>query len=179
MTDPEALILRYYAGNAPLLEVLMTHSRLVAEKALASVDAHPELSLDRRFVYEASMLHDIGIILTDAPAIHCHGTHHYLCHGYLGAKLLRAEGLPRHARVAERHTGTGLTAQQIKQRDLPLPHRDFLPVTLEEQLVCYADKFYSKTHLHEEKTVSQIERSLERFGKDCAERFKAWAELFG
>ena len=114
------VINRYYSDNQPLKELLILHSRLVADKALGIATAHPELNLDRQFVEEAAMLHDIGIFLTDADAIHCYGKYHYLCHGYLGADLLRKEGLPRHALVAERHTGTGLTLKQILERDLPV-----------------------------------------------------------
>ena len=44
---------------------------------------HPELSLDKDFLYEAAMLHDIGIFLTDAAGIHCFGDKLYICHGYL------------------------------------------------------------------------------------------------
>mgnify|MGYP004420939777 CR=1 FL=1 len=59
---------------------------------------------------------------------------------------MRREGFPEIARVCERHTGTGLTDEVIKQRQLPLPAGDYRPETLEEQLICYADKFYSKRH---------------------------------
>lgn len=177
--NPETLIAKYYADNSSLYEILLVHSRLVADYALACIDRHPELPLDRTFVYEAALLHDIGIYLTDAPAIHCRGQAPYLCHGLLGGELLRSEGLPRHARVAERHTGTGLTAQQIAARGLPLPLQDFCPETLEEQLVCYADKFYSKTKLRETKSPEHVLRSLEKFGPEGLERFKHWMHLFG
>ena len=103
---PEEIIHKYYASNQPLEELLLLHSRAVARKALAIAERHPEWNLDHTFIYEAAMLHDIGVFYTDAPSIHCHGTHPYICHGILGAELLRNEGLPRHARVAERHTGT-------------------------------------------------------------------------
>ncbi len=179
MIDYNALISKYYDDNPPLKEILVIHSQQVRDKALRCVDAHPELNLDRDFVEEGAMLHDIGIFLTDAPEIHCHGTQHYLCHGLLGAELLRSEGLPRHARVAERHTGTGLTCQQIELRQLPLPHRDFLPETLEEQLICYADKFYSKTHLTKEKKLKKILASLERYGTEGVEKFQQWCAMFG
>ncbi len=177
--NPETLINKYYDDNPPLKEILLIHSRLVTEKALRCLDAHPELQVDRKFVCEAAMLHDIGILETDAPSIHCYGKLHYLCHGLAGAELLRREGLPRHARVAERHTGTGLTVAQIVERGLPLPHRDFVPETMEEKLVCYADKFYSKTRLTEEKTLEQVLRSLGRFGVGCINKFTEWALIFG
>ena len=169
---------KYYSDNPPLKELLVLHSRLVADKALKVAAAHPELGLDIQFLEEASMLHDIGIFLTDAEAIHCFGKHHYLCHGYLGADLLRSEGLPRHALVAERHTGTGLTLKQILERDLPVPHRDMIPESLEEKVVCFADKFYSKTRPTEEKTVEQAIRSLEKFGPEGVEIFKGWCRQF-
>jgi len=169
---------KYYSDNPPLKDLLILHSRLVADKALSIAAAHPELGLDMQFLEEASMLHDIGIFLTDADAIHCYGKYHYLCHGYLGADLLRKEGLPRHALVAERHTGTGLTLKQIQERDLPVPHRDMIPQSMEEKVVCFADKFYSKTRPEEEKTVEQAEHSLAKFGQEGVLIFRDWCKLF-
>ena len=124
------------------------------------------------------MLHDIGICQTDAPGIYCHGTHPYICHGILGAAMLRTEGFERHARVCERHTGAGLSLNDIVGQNLPLPHQDFLPVTLEEQLICYADKFFSKSNPEQEKTIEQAERSLSKFGTEGLERFRNWVRLF-
>ena len=172
------LIDRYYSDNQPLKELLLIHSRLVADKALGIADAHPELDVDKGFIEEAAMLHDIGIFLTDAAPIHCFGKYHYICHGYLGAQLLLKENLPRHALVAERHTGTGLTLKQILERNLPVPHRDMIPVSTEEKIICFADKFYSKTRPEEEKTVSQAENSLAKFGQEGVAVFRQWCEQF-
>ena len=172
------IIDKYYTDNPPLRDLLLLHSRLVANKALAIVDSHPELGANRVFIEEAAMLHDIGIFLTDAAPIHCFGKYHYICHGYLGAELLRKEGLPRHALVAERHTGTGLTSKQILDRDLPVPHRDMIPVSIEEKIICFADKFFSKTRPEEEKTVEQAVRSLEKFGAEGVETFRNWCIEF-
>jgi uncharacterized protein len=169
---------KYYSDNPPLRDLLILHSRLVADKALKVAAAHPELHLDTTFLEESAMLHDIGIFLTDAASIHCYGKHHYLCHGYLGADLLRNEGLPRHALVAERHTGTGLTLKQILERDLPVPHRDMVPVSMEEKVVCFADKFFSKTRPEEEKTVEQAEMSLAKFGQEGVLIFRDWCSRF-
>ena len=169
---------KYYFDNPPLRDLLLLHSRLVADKALAIVDAHPELGADRAFTEEAAMLHDIGIFLTDAAPIHCFGKYHYVCHGYLGAELLVKEGLPRHALVAERHTGTGLTLKQIMERDLPVPHREMVPVSVEEQIICFADKFFSKTRPEVEKTVEQAELSLAKFGEEGVMVFRAWCQMF-
>ncbi len=176
--DYNKIIDKYYPEANKLRDIFLTHSTLVTRRALKICDAHPELHLDRGFVEEAAMLHDIGIFRCDAPGICCLGSEPYICHGIIGAELLRAEGYLRHARVCERHTGAGLTIEDIIEQNLPLPHRDFLPETLEEKLVCYADKFYSKTHPDREKSLEQAEKSIARFGKDGLQRFLAWKELF-
>lgn len=82
--SPQGLIDKYYPEANELRHILLTHSRSVADKALWIADRHPELSLDRDFLYEAAMLHDIGIFLTDADGIYCFGDKPYICHGYLG-----------------------------------------------------------------------------------------------
>lgn len=176
--DYRSIIDKYYPEENALKQTLLIHSSSVALKALRIIDAHPELEIDRRFVEEAAMLHDIGIFECDAPGIHCFGTQPYILHGCIGAELLRKEGFPKHARVCERHTGAGISLQEIEQQQLPLPHQDFLPETIEEQLVCYADKFFSKTRLTTEKTIEQAERSLMKFGADGVERFRHWEMLF-
>ena len=107
--NPIELIDKYYPEDNELKKILLKHSRSVADKALAMARKHPELNLDTQFIEEAAMLHDIGIFLTDADGIFCYGTYPYICHGYLGADLVRKEGYPRHALVCERHTGAGLS----------------------------------------------------------------------
>ena len=124
------------------------------------------------------MLHDIGILFCDAPSIHCFGSEPYICHGHLGAELMRSIGYPFHARVCERHTGTGISLHEIETRDLPLPRQDFIPETLEEQVICYADKFYSKSHLSLERTVEQVIKGLGKHGEEGVERFRHWVALF-
>lgn len=119
---------------------------------------HPELNLDTVFLEEAAMLHDIGIFLTHAPGIQCFGTEPYICHGYLGAGLVRKEGFPRHALVCERHTGAGLSLKDIMDQKLPVPHREMLPVSMEEQVICFADKFFRKPI----STVRKLWRGLVR-----------------
>ena len=174
----QAIINKYYPEDNELKHILMVHSRKVADKALAIVDQHPELHADRQFVEEAAMLHDIGIFRCDAPSIYCFGKEHYISHGPLGAELLRAEGFPRHARVCERHTGAGLSLQEIEKQNLPVPHQDLLPETVEEQIICYADKFFSKSHLERVRTPEQVLKSLEKFGTEGVERMKAWLKRF-
>lgn len=176
--DYNFIIDKYCKDNNGLRDILVTHSRAVAEKALAIADAHPELGLDRQFILEAAMVHDIGIVMTDAPGIKCFGTEPYIRHGVCGAEIMRAEGYPRHARVCERHTGAGLSKAEIEAQDLPLPRVDLLPETLEEKVICYADKFFSKTRLDREKTIEQAERSVAKHGDEGLKRFKEMERLF-
>ncbi len=172
------LIDKYYPEDNELRHILINHSQSVARKALQIVSSHPELHLDAQFVEEAAMLHDLGIFRTDAPGIQCFGSEPYICHGRLGAEILRKEGYERHARVCERHTGAGITCKEIIAQGLPLPHQDFLPETMEEKVICYADKFFSKTHLDRERSIEKAEKSLAKFGEDGVMRFREWERMF-
>ena len=175
----DEIIGKYYPDDDELRRLLLLHSRQVAAKCLEVCGRHPELGVDRLCVEEAAMLHDIGIRWCHAPGIFCMGDEPYLLHGLIGGRLLREAGMVRHARVCERHTGAGITRRQIEERQLPLPPDDYLPETMEEKLVCYADMFFSKSHPERVLTVGQIVRSLEPFGSDGVERFLEWEGEFG
>ena len=176
--DALSIINKYYSEENDCKDILITHSKSVADKAIQIANNHPELNLDKDFLYEAAMLHDIGIIFTNASGIYCFGESPYICHGILGAEILRKEGYPKHALVCERHTGAGITMQNIIDNNLPIPHRDMLPLSLEEQVICFADKFFSKTKLQNEKTVEKARKSLLKFGDDGIERFDRWCREF-
>ena len=186
--DYQAIIDQFYgAGNSELKSLLLVHSRAVADKALRICDQRSELGLDRDFIESAAMLHDIGIIRCDAPKIHCHGTEPYIRHGILGAEMLTSlhtsHSTLHASRICQRHTGAGITRAEVIAQRLPLPLPDddnepYMPETLEEKLICYADKFFSKTRPVHEKTVEEAERSLAKFGADGVLRFREWHELF-
>lgn len=182
------IIGKYYPSDDNLRRLLLHHSRQVAERVEKIVRRHPEWELDSSFLEDAAMLHDVGIFRCDAPGIHCHGNAPYLHHGILGAEILRHEAVnaeaalrPRYeqlARVCERHTGTGLTAEQLEILDIHVASPDLMPETLEEQIVCYADKFYSKSHPERERTIEQTIESLRKFGEDGVLKFSEWARRF-
>lgn len=176
--NPFDLIDKYYPSENELRRILVGHSESVSRKSLSIAANHPELRLDKDFLYEAAMLHDIGIFLTYAPEIHCFGSEPYIAHGYLGAALMRDEGYPRHALVCERHTGAGISLEEIAGRGLPIPHRDMIPVSLEEQVICFADKFFSKTKPGSEKSLETAKRSIQKHGGDGIVRFDRWCSLF-
>ena len=91
---------------------------------------------------------------------------------------MRSLVYPRHALVCERHTGAGLSRETVEARALPIPPHDMLPVTLEEQLICFADKFFSKTKLDREKPLEKIRKGLAAYGQEDVKRFDGWCELF-
>lgn len=176
---PEDLLAEHFSPLA--LPVIIEHSRFVAEKALQIAKGSPFAeSLDLSFIEEAALLHDIGVSLTDAPSLDCHGKTPYICHGVLGREILEKAGLPRHALVCERHIGVGLTIEDIVQQNLPLPHRDMRPVSDEEKIIACADLFYSKKRagLSNEKTIEQIRTDLSKFGFLKVAVFDQWVKDF-
>ena len=183
MIDCLSIIQRYYTPGNDDYRVLVSHSRQVADLAVALSQRLIDngTPIDIEFVEEAAMLRDIGMCRTDAPGIHCHGTEPYILHGILGRQMLDSMGLFRHGRVCERHTGTGLTADEIVAEHLPItPARDLLPESLEEKVICYADKFFSKSRIGEpRKTLEGARKSLAKFGGATLQRFDDMLALFG
>jgi uncharacterized protein len=184
MTDsvrPADIIRKYYARYPKAWQILLGHCRQVTYRAL-KIGRHLQKSehIDLQFIAEAAMLHDIGIFQTDSPKLGCHGSEPYLRHGVIGREILEREGLERHARVCERHIGIGLRAEEIVAQKLPLPQRDMLPTSLEEQIICYADLFYSKSKKHRDrtKTPDEVRKSLRKYGAEKIAVFDRWLILF-
>lgn len=174
----QAIIDKYYPVGTKCHGIFIQHSRQVADKALKiAIRCNLDIPLD--MVEAAAMLHDIGIFLTNAPDIDCHGSEHYICHGILGADLLRREGVDEAiARVAERHTGAGLTIDDIERQQLPLPRKDYLPETMLEKLICYADKFFSKSGKMQEKPLNKVRASMLHHSPESLIRFNELHNLF-
>lgn len=176
--DIAGAVIKHFYGTEPELErILLIHSTQVRDKALAIAAAMPHAALDRELLINGSMLHDIGIIACNAPGICCHGSADYLAHGIIGGRMLREYGaaagidLEACARICERHTGSGLTAAEIRQQQLPLPEIDLLPETNEEKVICLADKFFSKSGNMQEKPLFKIRKSLASHGENTVVRF--------
>jgi len=171
---------KYYTEDSAARPILLKHSGQVARLALGINEAMG-CPLDPAEVEYAAALHDIGICLTDASGIGCFGSEPYLRHGILGADLLRAGGAPEWAaRVAERHTGAGITPADIAAMNLPLPtDRVLYPQTDLERLVCYADKFYSKSGDMTRKSLERVRASMARHSAQTLERFEALHAVYG
>ncbi len=178
--DPIRIIEKYYSSETEAYNFLVQHSKMVALKALEVAGRVRHLNPDIKFVEEAAMLHDIGIFLTKAPHLGCYGDNPYICHGYIGRELLEKEGFPRHAIVCETHVGVGLTVKDIEEKNFPIPKRDMTPTTIEEKIICFADKFFSKDNDPlKEKPIPRIREFIARFGDDKLRRFDEWLRLFG
>ena len=174
------IIAEFYRPGTRTYKILVQHGTQVADKAVSAAQKVSHLNPDLNFIREAAMLHDIGIFLTHTPELGCTGEHPYVCHGYLGREILENKGLPKHALVCERHVGVGITAEEIKCYKLPLPEHDMVPVSIEEQTICFADKFFSKNGnlIVNEKSVEDILCRLKRYGSDKAITFQSWVRLF-
>ena len=174
-------------GGERTRQILWVHSVLVARRALG-IARKLGLTLEEQdFIVEAAVLHDIGTLMVESEKMDCKGNLPYIAHGVEGGKMLRAIGkelgidLEKHALVAERHVGVGLTAKEIKERKLPLPEKDFRPVSLAERIITYADLFFSKREatLWQEETVDQIAAELAGFGVEQVGVFREWQREFG
>lgn len=178
ISDINWIFNKYYGDNPELRRIVTLHSAAVARKAL-QIAVEKDLKLDPKDIYCASLLHDIGVVKCHAPAIHAFGELPYLNHGIEGKKILDKIGLYQYGRVCERHTGSGITAEEIKEKNLPLPPKDYLPETLLEKLICYADKFFSKSHdLQKEKSLDHIINQMQHFGPGSLSRFLELHNLF-
>lgn len=163
--EEEALSILEKEGTAPQV---IEHCKTVARQAAVfseRASSKGSLVVDKELVTIGALLHDIGRSKTHEPS-----------HGFVGGKLLRDIGVDeRIARIAERHVGAGIPAGEAKT--LGLPELDFIPETIEEKIVCYADKVAFGTRIGTTReVVAQLEEQLgsdhpaiERLKKFCAE----------
>lgn len=174
------IIHKYIPADSPTYPIYITHVTLVTKKAL---EIAGKLNLSReqlRFIEEAGMLHDIGIIKIFDEEIACTGDLSYIAHGVEGRKILEVEGLSKHALVCERHTGVGIFKNEIIERKLPLPERDMLAISLEEKIISFADLFFTKDpkRIWYERTLEEARGTIEKFGQKHIEIFEEWKREF-
>lgn len=172
------LLEKYCGDNKKLKYYLVTHSKNVAKKALEVAEKVKHLKPDLKFIKEAAMLHDIGMVKTNLPHFGLKSKYPYICHCVLGRGILEKEGLPKHALVAERHIG--LFKEEIIKKKFPLPHRDMVPITIEEEIISFADLFYSKVpeYLHKEKSIEYLRKIISKYGKKKQELFEKLVKAF-
>jgi uncharacterized protein len=110
---------------------VVNHCRAVAELALETAERLKQkgLDVDVELVEVGALLHDIGRSRT-------HSVHHVI----EGIAIARQAGLPDSVvAIIRRHVGGGISVDEVKA--LGWPNGDsYVPVTLEEKIVSYADK---------------------------------------
>lgn len=131
ITEKEAVkLLKKYAQSHEQFKMVYSHAKAVQKVALeiaSKVDG-----VDMELIRIGSLLHDIG-------RFHFPPGNKSIRHGIEGARILRKEGLPAIALIAERHVGFGITEEDIKRQGLDLPLQDYMPITKEEKIISWAD----------------------------------------
>ncbi len=127
------------------------HSEKVADKALEIADKITKTNVDKNLIEIGALLHDVGRTKT-------HGFRHAL----IGGKILRERGFSINlARICETHILGGLDKEDAKR--VGLPEKDYLPKTLEEKIICLADKHMAGTR---EVTIKErFERWFQKYGR--------------
>lgn len=166
-------LLKKYSTSEESFQIVLRHSLEVLAKAIEIIkkkDLYEKIDFD--LVINGCILHDIGTF----EFLENKTKNNYICHGIIGAEILRKEGLENEAKIAERHTGSGLSKKDITANGFPLPSEDFLPISLEEKLVCYSDKFSSKSG--KVQTMEEVEREFMSYGEDSYGRFVELRNFF-
>lgn len=157
ITEKQAIdILKKYAPNKKIFDTVLKHSLKVQEIALRIAKKIPQA--DMEFIRTASLLHDIGRFKCPPGPL-------TIKHGIAGAEILRKEKLPKHALVAERHLGAGISKKDIKEQKLKLPLKDHIPKSIEEKIITHADNLVFGAR---EGTFNEV---LERFRKELGEKY--------
>jgi len=153
-TPREALSLLVKAGCSPNVVEHCKHVAAFAVRiAYACQKKQPNLNI--RLVEISALLHDIGRSRT-----------HSVNHALEGGKIARKFGLPLSiVHAIERHAGGGIPREEA--RALGWPVRDFVPKTLEEKIVCYADKRV------EGRRMVPIEKTVKAYANDLGRNHPA------
>ncbi len=167
-------LLQKYSFSPKDFEIVADHSLAVLEKALEIIRRKKLYQIDLDLVIAGCLLHDIGAF-GFMKNFHLKQDD-YIKHGVIGGKILRKERLNKIALIAERHIGTGISKKEIIKNNFPLPKKDFLPVTLEQKLVCYADKFHSKSGKKD--NPESIRKEMRGYGKEVFKRFVELERMF-
>jgi uncharacterized protein len=130
---------------------VIAHCKAVSALAVKFAEACEKkgLDVDVNLVEVGALLHDIGRSKT-------HGVNHVI----VGVEIAKSLNLPESiVSIIERHVGGGITADEAKE--LGWPVKDYVPTTLEEKLVTYADKLIAGSRVVPiEKTLLNLSREL-------------------
>ena len=177
--DYHKIINKYIKPGTPLHNIYVPHATLVTAKAVAIGQRLKIPAAKIRFIESAGMLHDIGIIKVNVIDFQTTGRP-YIQHLTEGAEILRREKLPKHARVAETHSGVGIYKEDIKKYNIPLPLKDYITKTIEEKIISFADLFYSKIpeRLFMQNPLEKIKKEISGYGKKYEKILNEWIKTF-
>lgn len=165
-----------YAINDLAFQIIHTHCQIVEQIAMQLLDKKPR-NIDEKLVHVGALLHDIGAY----KVIDKYGEFHQgVRHGIFGEEILRAEGLPKEiCRIASRHTGVGLTKQDVIDQKLPITPADYTAETIEERIIMYADKFHTKAVKSYFCSFNFYQEFVQKFGGDKVAKLQQLADEFG
>jgi uncharacterized protein len=167
-----------FAPTPEAFALVHTHCEIVCRIA-EQLMAGTQVGLDLALVRAGCLLHDIGVYRLYSPSGEIDWAD-YIRHGVLGSELLREVGLPEVlCRFCARHTGVGITREDIVRQRLPLPAADYIAETGEEELVMYADKFHSKSSPPAFVSAASYSKAVDQFGQNKAAIFGAMVQRYG
>lgn len=145
-SEGDALALhKKYGSN----ERIIDHCKTVAGVAMVIADEFEKRGkeVDSRVVLAGALLHDIGRSRIQTVR-----------HGLEGSQMLEGEGVDgKVVEVVRKHVGAGISS--VEAETLNLPDYDYVPRTLEERIVCFADKMVDSDK------VRPFEAEVQRFAK--------------
>lgn len=147
----------------------------------------PKDYVDEYAAFAGGLLHDIGtyFVLAKDGSKAADGKlefdgPNYILHGLRGYNYLIDNGFSEDiAQFARNHTGVGLTSEQVVAQNLPLPSGDYVPRTVEQEIVMVADKYNSKSIPPRFLTVDTYRRKAARFGEENAKRWMCLVNKYG
>ena len=176
-----ALQNEFYPEGTLRRQKLIPHALVVARTVEKIIACNPKLQIDKQLAINGAYIHDVGIVYTHAPKLGCNGEFPYIRHGILGGHVLRQHNLSEYATFCERHVGMGLSPQFAAEKQFPQPYVEMMPQTIEEIVVCYADKFFSKSAEDMEKPepLEMIRKEIGNYGGTALTTFDKWCDKFG
>ncbi|MDH5439518.1 MAG: TIGR00295 family protein [Candidatus Bathyarchaeota archaeon] len=124
-------------------------------KAVAKISVEIAKELDRKMDVDVNLI-KVGALLHDIGRSNTHSAEHAV----VGAEIARSLGLPlRIISIIERHIGGGITRKEAKE--LGWPAKSYMPKTIEEKIVAYADKLIEGSkRVPIDRTIKSFEEKL-------------------
>jgi uncharacterized protein len=174
---------KYKAGDFPDLyfDLIWTHSDIIRKIALRIADELEKkrnIKVDRELIEIGSMVHDIGYYQCFDDELNVDCKVKPILHGFQGAEILKKENLPKSwQRFCLVHSATGFTKEDIEREHMPVQIDDYLPITIEEEIVTYADKFHTKYPAFD--SYDNLINRIGKFDPDRKVRFVTLSKKYG